>query len=380
MNTTQGLLDSASIHSSLAALSIRNRASAWDHQCLLKATYLLLFDSIGMAPGPGTYRGASGPLKLVVEDHPFLGRRAADQHVASRWTLQWLTKRPHELRAVWDEIQSDPDFHSWASVGRELFWLIHVQMHHSLFNAEYVPYIAELLNCSKKELTDIEAASRSTATVKDWIRRDLASADAQLAHSAYIAAALIRGRHHEYAAAQTKTHVFHHPLRHGVGRDLPIRSTQPVYASEDYFVKALVGCALQETTAARRVKAWSSYVQKARNAIDLRRVSLPNSAIDSDAERSAAEAIRQCGIDATYARVRRELDVMVALGTSALLSLALSPWGAAAGPFLTQAYRHSRGASVGDDIAKAAFNTTKRFRRLARSVPGRIERPLKRAV
>ena len=330
-----------------------------------------------MASGPGVYRGASGPLELVVRDHPFLAKYESNQQIASHKTLQWLRKHPNKLKEAWDEIQKDQDFHSWAAVGRELFWPTHVQMHHSLFNIEYIPYIAALLNCSMKSLTDLEVASRNKETVKGWLRRDLVSSDAQMAHSAYIAAALIRGRHHEYAAESTHTHIFHHPLRRGVGRDLKISSTAPVYTSENYFVNGLIGCALLETSATRRVQTWSNNILKARNALALNQISLPNSAIEGDAERIAAEAIRNCGIEASYARMRRELDILVALGTSTLLSLAISPWGAAAGPFLTQAFRHSMDRSVGDEIAKLTLNTTWRFKRLAHSLPGRIERPLK---
>jgi hypothetical protein len=119
----------------------------------------------------------------------------------------------------------------------------------------------------------------------------------------------------------------------------------PVFNSEEYFVKAIIGSAMLETTSDRRAKAWVDNLVKARAAIERRAISLPRAAVDADAERLAAEAARA--------------------------------WAGPLGPITTAAYRQYRGASVGEDLARFLLDTKRRFRQLAGTVPGRISRLLK---
>src|ERR1035438_3184453 len=74
---TEGFVDSALIHGALATLSLGGGVdlSAWDRQSLLESTYLLLFRKIGIVPGPGGYRGASGPFERVISQLPALQGR-----------------------------------------------------------------------------------------------------------------------------------------------------------------------------------------------------------------------------------------------------------------------------------------------------------------
>ena len=74
MAETEGFVDSALIHGALATLSLGGGVdlSAWDRQSLLEITYLLLFRKIGIVPGPGGYRGASGPFERVISQLPAL--------------------------------------------------------------------------------------------------------------------------------------------------------------------------------------------------------------------------------------------------------------------------------------------------------------------
>jgi hypothetical protein len=150
-----------------------------------------------------------------------------------------------------------------------------------------------------------------------------------------------------------------------------------VYNSEEYFVKAIIGSALIETTEDRRVRAWVDNVVKGRKALELPQIALPQANVDSDAERFAAEAARTCGISASYSRIRRELELAAALGMGAFLTIGVSPWAGPLGPIAAAFDRQYRGVSIGDDLARIMMDTTRRFRRLARSVPGRIVRNLR---
>ncbi len=110
----------------------------------------------------------------------------------------------------------------------------------------------------------------------------------------------------------------------------------------------------------------------------MKKIALPNAVIDSDAERYAAEAAKVCNLPASPARIRRGIDVVTSVGLGLLLSLQVNPWTGPVGPLLLQAYRHYRMASLGDDIAKITIDTARRFKRLAKSVPGRIQNNIPR--
>lgn len=376
---TKGSVDSASIHSALAALSLRygEAISAWDRQSLLDTTYLLLFQEIGIVPGPGGYRGASGLLEHVIIRLPRLEKADFRRGRALQATKAWLTRRPDSLRTAWNDLQTRPEFPAWAGMQRDLFWLHHVRMHVSLFNAEFIPHISALLGRPERELERIQVMSRQERTVRQWLKANLKGEDAQVANDSWLASALIRGRFHEYVASASGLHLSAHSFRKSVERTLPSGTGQPIFNSEEYFVRVIIGSSLLETTDDRRAKAWADNIAKARAAIEGGRIALPNAALDSDAERLAAEAALACGISASYSRVRRELEVATTLGIAGLLTLSVSPWLAPLGPIATAAYRQYRGASVGEDLARFLVDTKRRFFRLTRTVPGRITRFLK---
>jgi len=58
----QGFIDHASISSAIAALRVKDakNLNSWDRECLTAVTYVLLFRDVGIVPGPGEFRGASG--------------------------------------------------------------------------------------------------------------------------------------------------------------------------------------------------------------------------------------------------------------------------------------------------------------------------------
>src|ERR1035437_3490496 len=226
---TKGFIDSASVHSALAALSRRGDRdlSAWDHQSLIDCTYLLLFHKIGIVPGPGDYRGASGLFEHVVARLHSLEERKFSTTQALRSTRAWLTKSASDIRIAWDRTRAQPEFPVWAATQRELFWLHHVRMHMSLFNPEIVPHIASLLNVSANELQRLNLMSQNERTVGLWARSR--GEDARLANDAWLVAALIRGKVHEYIAAQNGLHLAGHPFRKLIEKPPRSGHGEPVY-------------------------------------------------------------------------------------------------------------------------------------------------------
>ena len=90
----------------------------------------------------------------------------------------------------------------------------------SLFNAEFVPQIALLLGVGANELQRLNLMSRDEKTVGLWARS--VGDDASLANDAWLAAALIRGKVHEYVATQNGLHLAGHPFRKLIEK--PLRS------------------------------------------------------------------------------------------------------------------------------------------------------------
>lgn len=335
---------------------------------------MLLFHEVGIVPGPGEYRGASGLFTHVVSALPSLTTHRVRTGQALQYTKAWISRAQSQVRTTWLAAQNDPDYVNWAALMRDLFWIDHVRMHGALFDLELLSHTANLLQCSPEDLQRVHDSSKNETIVRGWLQTDLSSSEARLASDAYLLNVLFRGRFHEYVAANSGLHLCGHPFRKLVHRQLKVAPGEPVTNSEDYFVRAIVGSALLETTEVRRVTKWSDNIQRARNAIALGRIALPPALIDADAERLAAEAAKRTGISTTYERIRRELDAAVALGVGGLLLVTISPWLGLVAPFVPQVYRQLRGVSIGDDLSRSCLDTTRRFARLARRTAGRIDR------
>jgi hypothetical protein len=185
---TEGFIDSASIHSALAVLSHRGNRdlSSWDRQSLLDSTYLLLFHKIGIVPGPGGYRGASGLFGHVVTRLHSLEEKRFSTRQALISTRAWLTRDPSAFREAWNRLCAEPELPIWAAKQRELFWLHHVRMYVSLFNTEFVPHIASLLEVTADDLHKINLMSQDEHTVLRWVRMRTSDEDAKLADDAWL--------------------------------------------------------------------------------------------------------------------------------------------------------------------------------------------------
>jgi hypothetical protein len=371
--TTQGFIDSASIHGAIAALSIgeTDQISDWDYQSLLSATYLLLFDNIGIIHGPGYYAGASGPYSKVLSGLPFLEGFQFDKIKATRNTLFWLNRYPDALKVAWQSLKSDDQFKNWQTNAIELFWIYHAKMYGSLFNEEYIPNISKLLNCSEKELHGLHRASEDKKAVLNWLKET--SVESEFARTVWTVSALIRGRFHEYLANSNNTHLISHPFRKFVERELGSSEEANINNSETYFTKIIIGSALLETNQDRRINTWLENINKARKAISLKSIALPHTSLDIDAESHAARAAKTCRLPASPSIIHRALDAASSIGLGLLITIKLKPWTRILSPIVQQTYKHEKGRSLGEGIASLIFDNEKRYKKLATDVPGRIK-------
>lgn len=372
---TGGFIDSSSVHGALTAIVLgkHGRWTSWDERNVLDATYLLMHDHIQVIPPPGSYAGAHGFYQQVVSRFPWLESKTTHKDIAERNTKNWLTRYPNALASAWNEAQTDPNFPEWARLQRELFWPDHSRTFGGLFNEEFIPYIFGLMGCSEKELRKVHSLTKEVNCVRHWSKGELNSEEAQLAERAWLLASMVRGKYHEYFARAGKLQLISHPYKKYAWLKLKPGPSLPLLNSEEYFLRMIIGSALLERSPDRRVKVWVDNIAKARQAITLAKITLPQTALDSDAEWHAVSAAKKIGMPSSPAIVRRTLDITVAVGLGLLIGITLSPWASPLGPLAQQAHRHFRDASIGDDLAKLALSTRRRFLKLASSVPGRIE-------
>lgn len=300
-----------------------------------------------------------------------------DRRRAAAETKRWAGRNVASLRNKFEHLEADPIARAYCEHTVECFWRNHVEMHGTLFTPEFIPQSARILGCTELELAHLCTKTADVTLVEQWARDGRRSEDARLAERAYWLAVLIRGRTHEHLAISSGLQLMAHPYRRPVERKLHDGFGKPVLRSEELFVRMLIGAALLERTAERRITTWVDGLRRSRDAVLAGAIALPDTVLDSHAERFAASAARTLGIAGHSRILARAVDVTVSLGVAQLIALTVSPWLAPADPVAVQTYRYVAGMSAGDQLTRLARSTRANFRALARLVPGRIERHLR---
>lgn len=373
---TQGFVDSASLHGAFAALILGKPESwtEWDRQSLLECTYLLLFNNMSIVPGPRlSGKAAYGYETEVVGKMPKLltgdgDRREAEQRI--RW---WLARYPERLKRAWEDLKNDPRVDDWSNYRREFFWENHIRGRDGLFSLEYASHLARVLGCSEADLRKVHALSTDLKQVKLWAKGHMDAA-AELADAAYRLSSLISGKYHEYLARTAGLQLVSHPHRAVISIPIPMKVSILSTNSEQCFIKMIIGSALLESTAKRRIHCWIDNIRKARDAIDLKAISLRQCTLDADAESQAVAAARRIELPGSSSLQRDILTSAATLNLSFWLSMVLGPW-AFLGLGIPFLYKQKRQVTIGEDLARVG-TTRRNFLRLGRSVPGRIERTL----
>jgi hypothetical protein len=240
-----------------------------------------------------------------------------------------------------------------------------------LFDISHSTWLGDLLGVSEGDLRAAHRQSCVTDVVRKWSRGQGGDV-AELAGQAYLASILIRGKYHEYLARSNEFQLLAHPFRDSIAAR--IRSTEPIPIpnSERVFVNILIGSALLEPTAKRRVESWTDSIMRAREAIDSNAVSLPPTIQESDAEAHAVTAARRLSLPGCAAWERDLLNWAVGANVGLYLALVLGPWGLV-GSLSLAGYKALRKSTIGEDLA-IATTTKANFRRLGNAVAGKIAR------
>lgn len=374
-NTTRALIDSATIHDAFGALTAGRRAqwNPWMGKNLVDTTWLLLFDNIALVPGPrksGTSAVPGYEAKLVSRI-PELLLRVPPNSQAFSSTKRWLNHQNKPIRTAWNVSRHRGEFREWATNLRQRWWPVHFAANQCLFSSDDSLWLADLLNVSEATLLEAHRQSESVKNVESW-SRGKGGDIAELAGQAYLASILARGKYHEYFARSNQLQLISHPVRDSVTTRTNKPQPIPVANSENRFVEILIGSALLEPTANRRIELWIDNITRARLAIQSGAIALPHTVQQSDADAHATTSARKIAISGAPAWERDLLNWGIGGNVSAIGMMLLGPWGAVAGLSLV-AYKMARGRTVGESLALST-TTDRNFRRLGRAVSGKLFR------
>jgi hypothetical protein len=203
-------IDSASLHDAFAGLHVGRLAQVpkWITVSLLKCSYLLLFQNVRIVPGPGhTGRAAVvGYESTLASELPALLTVESERKAAAVRLNRWLAHPGRPLHTAWARMLEEPELEEWSELRRVLFWETPARSNPGLFNLEYSHALSSILNVTEKELLQVHTLSANLPNVKSWARGNLDEA-ALLADRAYNAAALIRGKYHEFLCKDVRATV-----------------------------------------------------------------------------------------------------------------------------------------------------------------------------
>lgn len=368
---TPAFIDSATLHDAFAALVYGKGAqwNEWVAQNLIECTWLLLFDNVKLVPGPA-HKGAGavpGYEAALASRLPTLLFPFQQQKAALTNTKRWLANPTKPFAAAWSKSRQEPAFLEWAAQLRETWWTVHQSANQGLFAIGDSIWLASLLGVSETSIAEAHRQSCSVNVVKQW-SKGKGGDIAELAGQAYLASTLLRGKYHEYVARANNLQLVAHPFRNSIASRTSTPRPIPAPNSEQLFTKILIGSALLEPTADRRVTLWIDNIIRAREAIASKAICLPNTIQASDAEHHAVTAARRISLPGSAVWHRDILNWAIV----ANFALALGPWGLLGGLSLV-GYKAMRGRTIGEELALLG-TTDSNFQRLGRTVAGRIIR------
>jgi len=384
-NVIRGHVDSASIHGVMAALGYQkiDQLPSWTLWSAAEVTSALINDPMfEVAPGPGPYAGDYGLMDHTMRS---LAPIVSHSRPANSWlskaensVKKWAGRYPLIVKKAYDKVKEDQSFAGWLDYVVKNFLVEHSATLIGLFNPGFIPQLAVILNCSEKELRVVWNRSCDLKQVEEWSKKRPDTDDFRLAIDAYVIAALLRGRYHEYVSEAAGLQIIHHPLRYAI---LPAKKESiefPLTNTEKYFVSIILAGALSEKKVEDRISLWASNVIEAKKAVITGRIDLSHKDSNSIAESLAVDAAK-CLDLRIYSRLTTTVfDALSSVLVSGLVSFVLfawhvTPWiGLPVGPGSTAAIRHMTAKGLGDRAASLLYQRRARLRDLARAVPGRI--------
>jgi hypothetical protein len=338
-------IDSATITGAIAALDYGTPRiwHPWAYESIKTLTSLMLFHhqlfvlpSLKIdekwAEGDDLYDFTWKRLEPVL---PIQGRTYAEHSMLTTLSSSalavlknWLRQNNESARAAVDLVKSKDSYEPWLDWAIENAWEGHSRRLDGLFNVEMVEELAIVLNCDVRLLYQVWQKSRDLEQIKFW-KKTRQGEDFILAREAFIAAAVFRGRYHEFLGRYVKWQVVHHPIRqNALDQPAAARGTRLVLAKPiDYFSNILLNTAMKERSSKARIELWLKNVQMARMrprvTVDL----CEPEDNEDNARRTAIRAARRIGIQ-VYPDWLKFCDAILDLGIGVLTSFVLTNWSA----------------------------------------------------
>jgi hypothetical protein len=383
---TIGHIDSASLHGVIAALGYQNidQWPLWTLWSAAEVTSALINDPMfEIAPGPGTYAGDYGLMDHTMRSLALIISKSQPRNAwrekATNRVKRWVGRYPLNVRKAYEKVRADPSFQGWLDYSIRNFLVEHSASLDGLFDPIFIPQLSTVLNCSANELRDIWQKSRDLKQVDEWSKKQPDTDDFKLVIDAFVLAAIIRGRYHEYVAEEAGWQVIHHPIRYAI---LPMKKQSaefPLTNTEKYFVGIILASAFSEKKIKDRISLWANNVVEAKKAVKIGVIDLSGRDSNSMAESLALDAAKRLNLR-TYSRLSAAIfDALSILLISSLTSFALYAWGVPpwvglpVGPGTTAVIRYKTGKGIGDKAASLFSQRDMRLRDLSQVVPGRVK-------
>ncbi|MBI5779824.1 MAG: hypothetical protein HZA49_10295 [Planctomycetes bacterium] len=378
---SEGYIDSASVYEIISFY--RNDQPkewyGWTWRGAVETTCAIInMQNLKMAPAPSRNEGpATGEYehltKSLSSTITHIKPNSEIQRLAINATKKWANKNTKRIVNVYGELKADREnFSKWINLAVKHAWVEHSKRLRGLFNAEFIPQLALILNIEKRELERIRRLSCDLKILKDYSNRIPNDSEFRTMWDCYIVSALIRGVYHDYVAKKSKYQIIHHPFRVPVLDKLnsSASSDYDISNTQNYFASIILASAYAEKTPNNRISCWAENVLKARNAMSYEYIDLPSKHHDTIALNLAVESARKIGIRTYSRRTEKILNIICDCGVGLLKMFTLNPWIAPTEIVLKETMEIRR---LGTIVAGKVYGTEKKLSELGRSVPGRIE-------
>jgi len=343
---TQHYIDSASIYQ-LVELYTRPSIDTQPYEWMLgsarQVTGLLITkQNIVMAASPSGVGAATGHYATLTTELSDTLKRDALTHEETTLdvgdSIRWAKENYSLLASAHDDLFRDQvNFGKWLEWSVSNAWREHSSRHCGLFDRHYIPAIAAVLKVEEEELQELHKESARTSIVLHFSEQQEETRSFRLTRSAYVIAALARGKFHDVLAQERKAATqLHHPFRMGV-LSQPSKASD-VVDTESNIQQALSNIvwssAFSRSDPAERIKHYTESVNKVRrmlrntysNGMDITLPNLDNGDIAID---EAVRIAKSAGVEFASKEFGRAIEVCIQAGLAGL-GLYFTPWTALA--------------------------------------------------
>lgn len=374
----EGFVDAASAYAGILTLARKSPSDSfrmeWDVALAVTATFISA-NQIKLLPSPRPEGPASGPYGILLKNLGDAVSRitlpGSSTTLALRKTKRWAADNAGKISQMLGSFAaSQSDEARWLESNISNVWQEHVLRQRGMFDKDFIPQLAVVLNTSRSELERMWALSADQALVSELVKKRPDSDTFRLVCNAYVASTLLRGRYHNYAARESQVQILSHPI--GDAIRLNPRGAEPIKIessnTERYLASIALAGAFAERDHQSRVATWIENVLALRRARD--QVNLDPKDLDETARDVAIDAAKKFGVRVHSRRLETFIDAGVLLGSLPLTCFVLTPWENVA--FGVIATGLSTRWKIGQEVARTLATTRWNLKKLSQMVPGHI--------